>query len=309
MVTNTLADRDVLIGQVIDNLNVVLGSLGGQTERLDLAVTSLSELVQGLAERKGDISTALAYTDAAAGSVAGLLAQSRQPFAKVVRETDRTAAIALADHEYLDNLINTLPDKYRALGRQGINGDFFSFYLCEIVLKLNGKGGQPVYVKVADQVSGGAHRDEILHGAQSARDRGRRRRGGLRGRRRGAAVPESAPGQSGQDLLGSLRRRRRPAQRGHGGGLRISGGQGVVHRARRSRGAGALQRRQEHPNGRGDRGRNQDEEPAGNQDACRSSTGRRRPRRAHPDEPDQLAVSAARCARRSRRHHQRPGHR
>ncbi|CAJ1508165.1 MCE family protein [[Mycobacterium] burgundiense] len=154
MVTNTLADRDVLIGQVIDNLNVVLGSLGGQTERLDLAVTSLSELVQGLAERKGDISTALAYTDAAAGSVAGLLAQSRQPFAKVVRETDRTAAIALADHEYLDNLINTLPDKYRALGRQGINGDFFSFYLCEIVLKLNGKGGQPVYVKVADQVSG-----------------------------------------------------------------------------------------------------------------------------------------------------------
>ncbi|UXA18973.1 MCE family protein [Mycobacterium sp. SMC-4] len=154
LVTNTLADRDVLIGQVIDNLNVVLGSLGSQTERLDLAVTSLSELVQGLAERKVDLSTALAYTDAAAGSVADLLAQSRRPFAKIVRETDRAAAIAVADHDYLDNLLNTLPDKYRALGRQGINGDFFSFYLCDIVLKLNGKGGQPVYVKIAEQVSG-----------------------------------------------------------------------------------------------------------------------------------------------------------
>ena len=37
MVTNTLADRDLLIGQVIDNLNVVLGSLGGQSDRLDKA--------------------------------------------------------------------------------------------------------------------------------------------------------------------------------------------------------------------------------------------------------------------------------
>lgn len=154
MVTNTLADRHLLIGQVIDNLNVVLGSLGSQTERLDTAVTSLSELVTGLAERRGDISTALAYTDAAASSVADLLAQSRRPFSKVVRETDRAAGIAVADHDYLDRLLDTLPDKYRALGRQAISGDFFSFYLCEIVLKLNGKGGQPVYVKIADQVSG-----------------------------------------------------------------------------------------------------------------------------------------------------------
>lgn len=153
-VTNTLADRDLLIGQVIDNLNVVLGSLGSQTDRLDTAVVSLSELVNELANRKTDVSNALAYTDAAAGSVADLLAQSREPFSKVVRETDRTSSIAVADHDYLDNLLKTLPDKYRALGRQGMYGDYFSFYLCDLVLKLNGKGGQPVYVKLAGQSSG-----------------------------------------------------------------------------------------------------------------------------------------------------------
>ncbi|WNG93930.1 virulence factor Mce family protein [Mycobacterium sp. ITM-2016-00318] len=154
VVTNTLADRDQLIGEVVNNLNVVLSSLGDQSDRLDSAVTSLSELVHRLAERKTDLSNALAYTDAAAESIADLLAQSREPFAKVVHETDRTAAIAVADHDYLDNLLNTLPEKYRALGRQGMYGDFFSFYLCDIVLKLNGKGGQPVYVKVAGQASG-----------------------------------------------------------------------------------------------------------------------------------------------------------
>jgi phospholipid/cholesterol/gamma-HCH transport system substrate-binding protein len=60
----------------------------------------------------------------------------------------------VADHDYFDNLINTLPDAYQALSRQGIYGDFFSFYLCDIILKLNGKGGQPVYVKIAGQPTG-----------------------------------------------------------------------------------------------------------------------------------------------------------
>jgi len=72
----------------------------------------------------------------------------------VVHETDRTAGIAVADHDYLDNLLNTLPDKYQALARQGMYGDFFSFYLCDIVLKVNGKGGQPVFAKLAGQDSG-----------------------------------------------------------------------------------------------------------------------------------------------------------
>lgn len=153
-VTSTLADRDDLIGQVIVNLNVVLGSLGDQSERLDNAVVSLSELVKGLAARKMDISNAVGYTDAAANSIADLLTKARQPFQKVVHETDRVAAIAVADHEYLDNIINTLPDKYRALGRQAIYGDFFSFYLCDVVFRLNGKGGQPVYVKAAGQSTG-----------------------------------------------------------------------------------------------------------------------------------------------------------
>ena len=153
-VTNTLADRDLLIGQTIDNLNIVLGSLGGQSERFDKAVTSLSELVGGLAQRRTDLSNAVAYIDAGAASFADLFADAREPFKKVVHELDRAAGIAVADHDYLDNFLNTLPDKYRALNRQAMYGDFFSFYLCDAVLKLNGKGGQPVYVKVAGQSTG-----------------------------------------------------------------------------------------------------------------------------------------------------------
>lgn len=152
--TSTLADRDQLIGQVVTNLNAVLGSLGDQRTQFAKTVDSLSALVGTLAERKADISNTVAYTNAAAGSVADLLTEARPPVQKVIHETDRTASIVVADKDYMDNLLQTLPDKYRALSRQGLYGDFFSFYLCDAVLKVNGKGGEPVYIKVAGQDTG-----------------------------------------------------------------------------------------------------------------------------------------------------------
>ena len=62
--------------------------------------------------------------------------------------------LILADRDYFDDFLNTLPDAYQMLNRQGLYGDFFSFYLCELLFKVNGKGGQPVYVKVIGQPSG-----------------------------------------------------------------------------------------------------------------------------------------------------------
>jgi phospholipid/cholesterol/gamma-HCH transport system substrate-binding protein len=152
--TNTLADRDQLIGEVIVNLNTVLGSLAGQSDQFGKAVTALSELVQGLKDHKEDITNGLAYTNASAATITDLLAQARPPLKKVVAETDRAAGIVVADHDYFDNLLNTLPDAYQVLQRQAIYGDYFTFYLCDITLKLNGKGGQPVYVKIAGQETG-----------------------------------------------------------------------------------------------------------------------------------------------------------
>lgn len=153
-VTRTLADRDELIGQVITNLNTVLKSAGDQSQQLDKAVTSLADLVKGLADRKEDVTNGLAYTNAAAGSIADLLNASRPAVKDVVNQTDRSAGIVVADHDYFDTILNTLPDKYKLLGRQGLYGGYFSYYLCDVILKVNGKGGQPVFVKVVGQDTG-----------------------------------------------------------------------------------------------------------------------------------------------------------
>jgi phospholipid/cholesterol/gamma-HCH transport system substrate-binding protein len=152
--TNTLADRDELIGQVVVNLNTVLGSLGDRSDKLGEAVDSLAELMRGLESHNQDISNAVAYANDGAATIADLLRQTRPPLQNTIHQTDRVSAAVLAEHDYFDDFLKTLPDAYRVLGRQALTGDYFNFYLCDITLKLNGKGGQPVYVKIAGQDSG-----------------------------------------------------------------------------------------------------------------------------------------------------------
>ena len=152
--TSTLAGRDQLIGDVIVNLNTVLDTFAEHDDRFGEGLDKLSQLVQGLSDRKQDIANGVGYINAAAGSVADLLTAARQPIKNTVVQTDRFATQVEADHDYVDELVRTLPDAYQVLARQGLYGDYFGFYLCDAILKLNGKGGQPVFVKVAGQDSG-----------------------------------------------------------------------------------------------------------------------------------------------------------
>jgi phospholipid/cholesterol/gamma-HCH transport system substrate-binding protein len=153
-VTNTLADRDRLVGQLITNLNTVLGSLGDQGDQVAKAVDSLSTLMATLQARKQDVASGVRAADRLFAVGAEVLSRARSPLKKVVDQGDRLAGTVLADKDFFDNLINTLPDDYRIIGREGLYGDFFTFYLCDLILKVNGKNGQPTYITLASQRSG-----------------------------------------------------------------------------------------------------------------------------------------------------------
>jgi len=153
-VTNSLADRDRLFGQLLTNLNTVLGSAADQGDQVGKAVDSLSTLVNTLNARKADIARGVKGIDRLFAVGREILVRGRQPLKKVVDQTDRVAGTLVADKDFLDNLINTLPDDYRIIGREGLYGDFFTFYLCDLIVKLNGKNGQPTYITLASQRSG-----------------------------------------------------------------------------------------------------------------------------------------------------------
>jgi phospholipid/cholesterol/gamma-HCH transport system substrate-binding protein len=153
-VTNTLADRDQLFGQLIQNLNTVLGSLGDQGDQVGKAVDSLSTLVATLNARKGEVAGGIRGIERLFAVGTQVLREARSPLKKVVDESDRVAGTLMADKDFFDNLINTLPDSYAIVNRHGLYGDYFSFYLCDILLKVNGKNGQPAYIKLVSQNSG-----------------------------------------------------------------------------------------------------------------------------------------------------------
>jgi phospholipid/cholesterol/gamma-HCH transport system substrate-binding protein len=152
--TSTLADRDKLIGEVITNLNTVLHTFAARDDQFSQGLDKLSQLVEELSGRKSDITKGVAYINAAAASVADLLTVARQPIKDTVVQTDRVSGQIEADHNYVDDLVKTLPDAYQVLARNGLYGDYFGFYLCDAILKVNGKNGQPVFIKLVSQATG-----------------------------------------------------------------------------------------------------------------------------------------------------------
>lgn len=152
--TAVLADRGELIGELIKNLDVVLQTFATRHDEFGETLGKLSEFVEGLEQRKTDIANGVAYINAGAAEVADLLTAARAPLKETVAQTDRAARQVMADADYVDGLLRDLPDTYQTLARQGLYGDYFMFYMCEAVLKLNGKGGQPVYVRLVEQVTG-----------------------------------------------------------------------------------------------------------------------------------------------------------
>src|SRR5262245_10712747 len=88
-VTNTLADRDRLFGQLITNLNTVFGSLGDQGDQVAKAVDSLSTLMATLQARKQDVVNGVRGADRIFAVGAEVLTRARSPLKKVVDQSDR----------------------------------------------------------------------------------------------------------------------------------------------------------------------------------------------------------------------------
>ena len=77
--TTTIANKDQVIGQVIDNLNTVLDTVNAHSAQLSGLITSLQQLVSGLAADRQPISQAIGDLGNLADTTAGLLDQGRAP--------------------------------------------------------------------------------------------------------------------------------------------------------------------------------------------------------------------------------------
>jgi phospholipid/cholesterol/gamma-HCH transport system substrate-binding protein len=83
-----------------------------------------------------------------------LLNRSRPDIKEDIAQTGRLSGQVVADQDYINWALNSLPAAYGKLSRLGLFGDFFTFYLCDVQLKVNGPNGDPVYIPIVGQRAG-----------------------------------------------------------------------------------------------------------------------------------------------------------
>jgi phospholipid/cholesterol/gamma-HCH transport system substrate-binding protein len=130
--TNTLADRDELIGQVIDNLNAVLDTVNARDEQLSELIGSLQALVSGLAEDREPIGDAIVSIGELTEVTAGFVQEARPPLRADVDHLGDLAGNLNASDETLERTLQNLPGKLDRLMRVGGHGGWFNFYLCGV---------------------------------------------------------------------------------------------------------------------------------------------------------------------------------
>lgn len=153
-ITTTLADRDTVIGRVIDNLDTTVATLAGRRDTLATALDQAAALSRGLAEERQTWGQALDHIDTAAADVAALLDQARPPLRGTVGELGRTAAQLDSGDGTLDSVLSRLPQTYASLSRLGAYGNFFNYYLCAMKIKFTGPDGEDVTSPLFGQPTG-----------------------------------------------------------------------------------------------------------------------------------------------------------
>ncbi len=145
-VTQTLANRDEVINDLIDNLNEVLVNIGDRDEELTRLITSFQTFVGGLKDDRKAILTSLDQISELSAQTAGLVGGIREPFVQDIKELRRFAGNVDDNKAELDRALQVLPIKLEKVGRTAIYGSFFNFYLCEFTGKVQLPGNQSLPV-------------------------------------------------------------------------------------------------------------------------------------------------------------------
>lgn len=130
-VTNTLAARDEVISDLIDNLNEVLDHLGDRDQQLNQLITTFRTFVAGLKDDREAILGSLDQISDLSVQTAGLVKGIRSPLVSDIKELRRFTSNIQANEGELDRALQVLPIKLEKVGRTAIYGSWFNFYLCQ----------------------------------------------------------------------------------------------------------------------------------------------------------------------------------
>ncbi|MCG8915359.1 MCE family protein [Actinokineospora sp. PR83] len=128
--TTTLADKDRVIGEVITNLNGVLGAINSRGDQLGQLVGQVQQLVSGLAEDREPIGEAIDALGGLATTTSGLLTEAREPLRQDIAALGGLVDNLNANESTVERFIQFLPQKTETLARTVSYGSWLNFFLC-----------------------------------------------------------------------------------------------------------------------------------------------------------------------------------
>src|SRR3712207_519 len=130
--TTTLADRDQLIGEVIDNLGLTLSTVDQHHQELTTLILELKRWMTGLARDRSTIGSSLSNISELTLVVADLLRESRPIVKDDVVELKKLARLLNRDEgkKEIIELLDRLPESMTDQTRTGTYGSWYSYYVC-----------------------------------------------------------------------------------------------------------------------------------------------------------------------------------
>jgi phospholipid/cholesterol/gamma-HCH transport system substrate-binding protein len=132
--TTTLAARSKVIDQVIGNLNAVLKTVNSRGNELSTLVTTLQQLVSGLAADRQPIGSAISAIGQLTSATAGLLQVGRAPLKQDIIQLGRLSGNLAAATPTLNTFLRNLPLKMNDIARLASYGSWLNFFMCDATL-------------------------------------------------------------------------------------------------------------------------------------------------------------------------------
>lgn len=144
----TLADRDALIGSVINNLNTVLATIDAKNKDFDATLVELQRVVSGLAADRDQIGDSLPRLAGATGDLTGLLRQARPDLKNDFDQLGRLSSNLDSRTDDVQWVLDRLPETYKKLVRLGSYGSFLNMYVCGTNFLIDGPDGKPMHINL-----------------------------------------------------------------------------------------------------------------------------------------------------------------
>ncbi|MFW6869748.1 MCE family protein [Nocardioides sp. CPCC 206347] len=129
-ITQTLADRDQVIGELLDNLDYVLDHVADRDEQLTQLIDSFRGLIGGLNDDREAILSSLDSISELSVQTAALVTDIKDPLVKDIKELRKVATNLDRSRQEIDRSLQVLPIKLTKIGRTATYGSWFNFYLC-----------------------------------------------------------------------------------------------------------------------------------------------------------------------------------